>query len=116
MLENESLEFRRGRGVYTQEQQRALLAEVDVARRGGATVPEGCAKAGIDVRQYGNWSQKFKKKDEKEKSTVGREIVHVTGEKDKRIKLLEIENQRLKTIVADLTLDKHALIEYGSRA
>lgn len=44
-----------------------------------------------------------------------REIVKMSGSKDNETKQLRVENQRLKMIVADLMLDKTALIEYNER-
>jgi putative transposase len=60
----------------------------------GISVTELCRKYGISDATYYNWKAKF----------GGMELSDV-----RRLKQLEEENRRLKTIVADLTLDNQAL-------
>lgn len=101
-------------GKYTREQQDEFIRKIEELRSRGMRVSAACTQVGIDVKYYGNWTQRNKRNALKGQPKV-REIVPMTNDKDKRIKLLEIENQRLKMIVADLSLDKMQLIEYSGR-
>ena len=78
------------RSKYTEEQIVRILKESEA----GVSVTELCRKYGISDATYYNWKAKF----------GGMELSDV-----RRLKLLEGENRRLKTIVADLTLDNQAL-------
>jgi len=78
------------RSKYTEEQIVRILKEAEA----GISVTELCRKYGISDATYYNWKAKF----------GGMELSDV-----RRLKLLEGENRRLKTIVADLTLDNQAL-------
>ena len=60
----------------------------------GTSVGEVCRKAGISEATYYNWRKKYGGM--------------MPGEM-KRLKQLEEENQRLKKLVADLSLDKEML-------
>lgn len=60
----------------------------------GMAVKEVCRQHGITETTYYRWKKKFGGMDVSEA---------------KRLRQLEDENRRLKTIVADLTLDKQAL-------
>lgn len=60
----------------------------------GMAVKEVCRQHGITETTYYRWKRKFGGMDVSEA---------------KRLRQLEDENRRLKTIVADLTLDKQAL-------
>ena len=60
----------------------------------GTTVEEVCRKAGISEATYYNW-----------RKTYG----GLMPSEMKRLKQLEEENQRLKKLVADLSLDKEML-------
>ena len=64
-------------------------------RRGGV-----CRKAGISVQTYYRWSKKYG---------------GLMPSEMKRLKQLEEENQRLKRLVADLSLDKEMLWEVGRK-
>ena len=75
---------------YTEEQIVRILKESEA----GISVTELCRKYGISDATYYNWKAKF----------GGMELSDV-----RRLKQLEEENRRLKTIVADLTLDNQAL-------
>ena len=78
------------RSKYTEEQIVRILKEFEA----GISVTELCRKYGISDATYYNWKAKF----------GGMELSDV-----RRLKQLEEENRRLKTIVADLTLDNQAL-------
>lgn len=60
----------------------------------GTTVEEVCRKAGISIQTYYRWRKKYG---------------GLMPSEMKRLKQLEEENKRLKTIVADLSLDKEML-------
>ena len=78
------------RSKYTEEQIVGILKESEA----GISITELCRKYGISDATYYNWKAKF----------GGMELSDV-----RRLKRLEEENRRLKTIVADLTLDNQAL-------
>ena len=60
----------------------------------GVNVPEVCRKMGISEETFYNWKKKF--------GGLGMSEL-------RRLRQLEEENNRLKQIVADLTLDKQML-------
>ncbi len=60
----------------------------------GTSVEEVCRKAGISAQTYYRWRKKFG---------------GLMPSEMKRLKQLEEENKRLKTIVANLSLDKEML-------
>ena len=60
----------------------------------GTTVAEICRKAGISHATYFNWKKKY---------------VGLMASEMRRLRDLEDENNRLKRIVADLTLDREML-------
>ena len=62
----------------------------------GASVEEVCRKAGISIQTYCRWRKKYG---------------GLMPSEMKRLKQLEEENQRLKCLVADLSLDKEMLQE-----
>ena len=62
----------------------------------GATVVESCRKLGISEQTFSRWKKKF----------VGRAPSEI-----KKLRQLKDENQRLKQLVADLTLEKQTLHE-----
>lgn len=78
------------RSKYTEEQIVRILKETEA----GISVSEVCRKYGMSDATYYNWKAKF----------GGMELSDV-----RRLRQLEEENRRLKTIVADLTLDNQAL-------
>lgn len=78
------------RSKCTEEQIVRILKESEA----GISVTELCRKYGISDATYYNWKAKF----------GGMELSDV-----RRLKQLDEENRRLKTIVADLTLDHQAL-------
>ncbi len=62
----------------------------------GASIPEVCRQLGVTEQTYYRWKKKFGE-------MVPSEI--------KKTKQLEDENRRLKSLVAELTLDKQMLHE-----
>lgn len=104
-------QIKKGRGSYTHDEKRDILAQVKVLREQGMKARDACDSVGIKVKQYGNWTQRIKNMG----APKAVAIVPMTNDKEKRIRLLEIENQRLKMIVAELSLDKQQLIEYSGR-
>ena len=62
----------------------------------GTRVEEVCRKAGISVQTYYRWRKKYG---------------GLMPSETKRLKQLEEENQRLKRLVAELSLDKEMLQE-----
>lgn len=62
----------------------------------GTRVEEVCRKAGISVQTYYRWRKKYG---------------GLMPSEMKRLKQLEEENQRLKRLIADLSLDKEMLQE-----
>jgi putative transposase len=63
---------------------------------GGTAVAEVCRKTGITEQTYYRWKKKF----------AGMGVAELA-----RLRQLEDENSKLKSLVADLTLDKHMLQE-----
>ena len=66
------------------------------AEEGTSVDEEVCRKAGISVQTYYRWRKKYG---------------GLMPSEMKRLKQLEEENQRLKRLVADLSLDKEMLQE-----
>ncbi len=62
----------------------------------GTAVAEVCRKTGITEQTYYRWKKKF----------AGMGVAELA-----RLRQLEDENSKLKSLVADLTLDKHMLQE-----
>jgi len=77
---------------FTEEQIALALRQVDA----GVPVVELCRKLGISEQTFYTWKKKY----------AGMGVVEM-----RRVKQLEDENRRLKSLVADLTLDKHMLQE-----
>ena len=75
---------------FTEEQIIRVLREVEA----GAKVQDVIRKLGVTETTFYRWKSKY----------GGLEVSDV-----KRLKALEDENRKLKTLVADLTLDKQAL-------
>jgi putative transposase len=71
---------------------------IGIVREGeaGAKVDDICRRHGVSPSAYHRWRNKFG---------------GMTVPEAKRLKALEDENRRLKTLVADLTLDKAMLKE-----
>jgi putative transposase len=77
---------------YTAEQMLAAVRMADA----GTPVADVCREVGISHQTYYGWKKKF---------------AGATLTETRRLKELEKENARLKRLVADLTLDRHALQE-----
>lgn len=75
---------------FTEEQIIYALRQAD----GGTTVAEVCRKMGIAKQTFYRWKKKL----------AGLGVAEL-----RRLKQLEEENRKLKTIVADLTLDEQML-------
>ena len=78
--------------TFTNEQIIYTLRQVE----GGTSVAEVCRKTGITEQTFYRWKRKF----------VGMGVAELA-----RLRQLEDENKKLKSLVADLTLDKHMLQE-----
>ena len=77
---------------YTEEQIAFALKQAETGNR----VEKVCRKMGISEATFYNWKKKF----------GGMGVTEL-----RRLRLLEEENQRLKRLVADLSLDKEMLQE-----
>jgi putative transposase len=77
---------------YTEEQIAYALRQAE----GGTRVSEICRKMGISETTFFNWKKKY----------GGLGVSEL-----RRLKQLEAENQQLKKLVADLSLDKQMLQE-----
>jgi putative transposase len=77
---------------FTEEQIACAMRQVEA----GVPVAELCRKMGVSEQTFYTWKKKY----------AGMGIVEM-----RRVKQLEDENRRLKSLVADLTLDKHMLQE-----
>ena len=77
---------------YTEEQIACALKQAET----GTWVEEVCRKMGISEATFYNWKKKF----------GGMGVTEL-----RRLRQLEEENQRLKRLVADLSLDKEMLQE-----
>ena len=77
---------------FTEDQIAYAIRQVEA----GVPVTELCRKMGISEQTFYVWKKKY----------AGMGIVEM-----RRVKQLEDENRRLKSLVADLTLDKHMLQE-----
>jgi transposase-like protein len=72
---------------------------VEVLSSQGQTMPEACRKAGVTEQTYYRWRKEY----------GGLRL-----DQAKRLKELEHENNRLKKLVADLSLDNAILKEAAS--
>lgn len=81
---------------FSEEQIAAILAE---GRASGATA-EVCRKHGVSTHTYYAWRKKYG---------------GMVSDDVRRLRMLESENNKLKKIVADLTLDNVALKEIVSK-
>ncbi len=84
---------------YTAEQIITKLREAEVELAKGQTTPQVCKKLGISDQTYYRWRKEY----------GGLRV-----DQAKRLKQLERENARLKTVVADLSLDNSILKEVSS--
>ena len=84
---------------YTAEQIISMLREAEVLLAKGSTVPVVCKKLGVSEQSYYRWR----------KSYGG-----MRTDQAKRLRELERENARLKSLLADAELDKAILREAAS--
>jgi putative transposase len=87
---------RRGLGA---EQIVSKLRQIEVLMAQGKTAALACKEAGISEQSYYRWRKEY----------GGLEI-----DQAKRMKELERENQRLKRLVADLSVEKQVLKDIAS--
>ena len=78
------------RSKFTEAQMASILRQVEE----GTAVEEVCRKAGISIQTFYRWRKKYG---------------GLMPSEMKRLKQLEEENQRLKRLVADLSLDRDML-------
>lgn len=84
------------RSHFTDEQIAFCLRQVE----SGVPVEEACRKLGISQQTFYRWKKKF----------AGLGVPEL-----RRLKLLEEENKKLKSLVADLSLDKQILQDVLSK-
>jgi len=84
---------------FTPEQIISKLREAEVLMAQGATIPVAAKQLGITEQTFYRWRTEY----------GGMRV-----DQAKRLKELEVENARLKKLVADLSLDKAILKEAAS--
>jgi putative transposase len=84
-----------GKARYRPEQIIPMLRDAEVEIGNGMTVREVCRKLGIQEHTYYHWLR----------SMGGLSWIR------RAVKELELENNRLRRVIADLTLDKQILSE-----
>ena len=77
----------------------SLLRQIEVQMASGATLPQACKQAQISTQSYYRWRQ---------------ELGGLQVDQAKRLKEIERENNRLKKLVAELSLEKAMLKELAS--
>jgi len=80
------------RSKFTEEQIAYGLRQAE----SGTPVPDVCRQLGVSEATFYVWKKKF---------------AHLGVSELRKMRQLEEENTRLKRVVADLTLDKHILME-----
>ena len=81
---------------HTPEQIIAKLRQAEVEMGGGATLGQVCQMLGICEQTFHRWRHQYG---------------GLKADEAKRLKELEVENARLKRLVAELSLDKQMLQE-----
>jgi transposase-like protein len=81
---------------HTPEQIIGKLREADAELNGGATIGQVCQKLGISEPTFHRWREQYG---------------GMKADAAKRLKELELENRRLKSALAEVTLDKQILKE-----
>ena len=89
-----------GKKRFRAEQIIRMLREAEVEVAKGQVVAQVCRKLGITGQTCYRWRKEY----------GGMKV-----EQSKRLKELEVENGRLKQLVANLTLDKEIFKEAGSQ-
>jgi transposase-like protein len=89
-----------GKKRFKAEQIIRMLREADVEVAKGQSIAHVCRKLGISEQTYYKWRKEY----------GGMKV-----DQAKRLKEFEVENSRLKKLVADLTLDKDILKEAASK-
>ncbi len=87
------------RNRHTSEQIISKLREAEVELAKGTSVAQACKKIGITEQTYYRWRKAY----------GGLKV-----DQAKRLKALEVENARLKRLLADAELDKAILKEAAS--
>ena len=85
-----------GRKGHSPEQIVRKLREAEAAQATGFTVVEACRQLGISEQTYYRWRNAYGK---------------MEMDQLRRLKTLEVENRRLKKVVADQALDMQILKE-----
>jgi putative transposase len=80
------------RSKFSEEQITYALRQVE----SGTPVADVCRQLGVSEATFYVWKKKF---------------AHLGVSELRRMRVLEDENARLKRVIADLTLDKHILME-----
>lgn len=84
---------------YKAEQIVTMLRQIEVGIGNGKTTPQACKEAGITVQTYYRWRKEY----------GGLKL-----DQAKKMKDLEKENQRLRRLVAELSLEKQVLQDVAS--
>ena len=84
---------------YSTEQIIQLLREVEIHTSEGKTISQASRQIGVTEQTYFRWR---------------REYGGLNADQTKRLKDLEKENNRLKRLVADLSLDNAVLKDFAS--
>lgn len=84
---------------FSAEQIVVVLRQIEVLMSQGKAAPVACREAGISQQSYYRWRKEY----------GGLEL-----DQAKRMKELERENERLKRLVADLSLEKQVLKDVAS--
>jgi putative transposase len=79
---------------HTPEQISNLMRQIDSSVANGKTSAAACKECGITVQTYYRWR---------------REYSNLKPDQSKRLKELEQENEKLKRLVAELSLEKQIL-------
>lgn len=85
---------------YAVEEIIKYLRTVEIETGRGASVEDACRKIGIAYQNYYRWKKEY----------GGMQVDQV-----KRLKEIEVENQRLRRLVSDLSIDNLILKEISSK-
>ena len=93
---------------HISDQEKAeFVQKVDELRKQGMTIQKACEKLGRHYTVY------YQYRKDLPNGAPAREVKVTKADSD--LKLLKIENQRLRRIVSDLMLDRQQLMEYCGR-